>query len=128
MNVESFLPFLLILAPFAIAFFIEALVLYFFKLKKFWGSVGVSVLINLVSVALVYFIGSFILSKVGYEFNGLQLQLPVVAFICWVSIIVEGLLLQLFCRTAEKKTIFLASIVMNILSYAFLYFFIANSH
>ena len=128
MNIESLAPLLLILAPFLIAFFMEALVINFFKLKSFWPAVGVAIIINLLSIGLVYFIASFILSKVGYEFNGLQLALPVVAFIWWVSIIAEGLLLRLFCRNQKREKLFQASIVMNTISYLFLYFIVVNSH
>ena len=128
MNIESLVPFLLILAPFAIAFLMEAMVLYFFRLKRFWTSVGVAVLINIISIALVYFVASFVLSKIGYEFNGLQLDLPVVAFLWWFSIIIEGFLLRPFTKGSDTRKVFMASIVMNTLSYLFLYFFIIYSH
>jgi hypothetical protein len=131
MNVESVVPILLILAPFAIAYLIEALVIYFFRLKGIFASIGISVLINLLSLALIYFIGAPLLGKLGYElgqFNGLNLEIQVVAFICWFSIIVEALLLQLFIRSQQKKQVFIASIVMNILSYLFLNLFILYSH
>ena len=128
MNIESLVPFLLILSPFAIAFLLEALVLYFLQLKTFWGSIGTSILINLLSLALVYFIASFVLSRMGYEFNGMQLEVPIVAFLWWFSIIVEGLLLRPFARGKETKRIFTASILMNTLSYLFFYFFIIYSH
>ena len=128
MNMESFVPFILIFAPFIIAFLLEAIVLYFFRLKKFWGSVGLSFLVNLVSIVLVYFVASLVLSKVGYEFNGLQLDVPVVTFLWWFSIIAEGLLLKPFTRGLETKRIFMASILMNTISYLFLYLFIVYSH
>lgn len=128
MNIESLVPLLLILAPFLIAFLIESLVIYFFKLKTFWLGVGTAFLINLLSIALVYFIAAFILTRIGYEFNGLQLPPPVVAFIWWVSVITDGLLLTVFCRNKKRETIFRASIVMNTISYLFLYFIITNSH
>ncbi|HEX8314711.1 MAG TPA: hypothetical protein VF609_06960 [Flavisolibacter sp.] len=131
MDFESIIPFLLILAPFAIAFFMEALVLYFFKVKGFGLSILTSVLINLVALAVVYFLGAPLLGKLGYEigqFNGLNLQPQVVAFICWLSIIIDGLLLQLLFRRQERKRLYSASIVMNILSYLFFHFFIVYSH
>jgi hypothetical protein len=131
MDIETIAPFLLILAPFVIAFFIEALVLYFFKLKGFWVSLGLSILINLVSIAVIYFIGSPLLGTLGYEmgqFNGLNLQLQVVAFLCWLSIIIDGLLLQLLLRRQDRKRIYTASFVMNVISYLFFHFFIAYSH
>ena len=131
MDVESFVPFLLLLAPFVIAYLLEALVIYFFKLKRFWGSIGVALLVNLVSLALIYYVGAPVLGKLGYEvgqFNGLNLQIQVVAFLCWFSIIIDGLLLQVFCKKADKKRIFTAAIVMNILSYLFFHFFIIYSH
>ena len=130
MDVESFVPFLLILAPFAIAFFIEALVLYFFKLTSFWMGMMIIIFVNLVSLALIYFVGGPLLGKLGYagQFNGLNLPVQVIAFLCWLSIIADGLLLGIFLKKKEKKELFAASIVMNILSYLFLHFFIAYSH
>jgi hypothetical protein len=128
MNIESLVPFLLILAPFAIAFLLEALVLYFSRLMSFWGSIGTSFLINILSIALVYFIASFILSRIGYEFNGLQLELPVVAFLWWISIIAEGLLLRPFTRGKDKNSVLVAAILMNTLSYLFFYLFVIYSH
>lgn len=131
MTIESFLPFLLILAPFLIAFTLEAAVMAVYKLKPFWACLGISVLVNLVSIALLYFVASAILSLFGYDtanFNGFILAPQSVVFLCWFSIIAEGLLLRLFIRKARRKTIFLASIVMNALSFLFLYFFIVNSH
>lgn len=128
MNIESLVPFFLIIAPFLIAFFVESLVIYFFKLKPFWQSAGISIIINLLSIALVYFVASFILSRIGYEFNGLQLRLPVVAFIWWISVIAEGFLLLLFCRNQKREKLFQASLVMNTVSYLILYFIVTNSH
>lgn len=130
MDVESFVPFLLILAPFALAFFIETLVLYFFKLKSFWAGFGIIILINLVALAIIYYAGGPLLGKLGYagQFNGLDLPLQVIAFLCWLSIIIDGLLLSLFLKQQEKKRIYTASIIMNILSFLFLHLFIAFSH
>ncbi|MFL5809754.1 MAG: hypothetical protein ACJ749_09540, partial [Flavisolibacter sp.] len=81
-----------------------------------------------VTIILLYFLGVYALSKFGYEFNGLQLDFPVVLFLWWLSVMVDGLALQLFAKTVQKQKIFMASIVMNSLSYLFLYFFISNSH
>ena len=131
MDIESVVPFLLLLAPFAIAFFIEALVIYFFKLKGFWLSIGLSILVNLIALAVIYFIGSPILGAIGYDmgqFNGLNLPIQVVVFLCWLSILIDGFIVQLMLRKQDKKTIYTSSTVMNILSYLFLHFFIVYSH
>jgi len=128
MNVESLFPFFLLFTPFLFAFIIEGLVIYFFRIKAFWTSLGIAFLINLISIGLINFIGAFLLSKIGYELNGLDLPLRVVLFLCWFSVLTEGFMLQFLARGHDKKTIFLASIIMNALSYLFLYFFIANSH
>ena len=127
MSTESIVPFLLIIAPFAIAFLIEALVIYFFKLTSFGRSVIVSFAINLFSLAVLYGFG-LLMGKLGYEFNGLRLPLQVILTLWWLSVIVDALLLQFFSRKAEKRNLFMASIVMNSFSYLFLYFFITNSH
>jgi len=131
MSIESLTPFLIVLAIFLIAFLIEALVLYFFKLKKFWASFGISVLVNLVSLTLIYYVAAAVLHALGYDmgkYNGLNLQLPVVAFLWWFSVVVEGLLLCFFFSRDELKRAFIASIFMNFLSMLFLYAFIINSH
>ena len=131
MNVESLDLFLLVLAPFLAVFLIEALVMYFSKLKGFWASLGLSIVINLVSLALIYFAAAPFLSLLGYDlgkFNGLNLSLPVVSFLTWFSIVIDGILLQLLNRKLDRKKIFIAAIVMNILSYFFFYFFIINSN
>jgi hypothetical protein len=128
MNIESLLPFILLFSPFILAFIIEALVIYFFKLRPFLTSLGISVLVNLISIALIHFIASFILSKIGYELNGLNLQVQVLFFLCWFSIVTEGFILQLLIKKTERKKIFTASIVMNAISFLFLYFFIEYSH
>lgn len=126
MRFESFYPFLLLLAPFAIAYLAEAFVIYFFRLKRFWAALGVAILINLLSLVVLYGSG-FLIGKLGYALNGLQLPLQVVLFFWWLSIITDGLLLQLFAKRAEAKAIYLCSIVMNTISWAFLYLFIINS-
>jgi hypothetical protein len=131
MNIESFLPFLLILTPFAAAFFLEAAVMFFLKLKPFRTCLGISILTNLLSFALLYFVGSPLLSLFGYDtanFNSFNLHPQTVAFLCWVSIIVEGLLVGFLLRSVPTKRVFTASISMNVLSFIFLYLFIANSH
>jgi len=131
MDIESVVPFLLLLSPFAIAFFLEALVIYFFKLKRFWVGLGLSVLINLIGLAIIYFVGSPVLGAIGYDigqFNGLNLQTQVVVFFCWLSILIDGLLLQLLIKHPDKKRIYTCSIVMNILSYLFIHFLIVYSH
>ena len=127
MDIESVMPIVLLLSPFIVAFLLEALVIYFFKLKRFWVSLGLSVLVNLICIVVIYFVGSPLLGAMGYEFgqfNGLNLQIQVIVFLCWFSILVEGLVLQLLLPKHDKKTIYLASILMNILSFLFLHLFI----
>jgi hypothetical protein len=127
MNLETVSPFLLIVAPFFVAFLLEAFVIYFFRLKRFWASAGIAFLINLLSLGVLYG-SSLLVGKLGYEFNGLQLPLQVVLFLWWLSIVADGILLRFFAKNTERKRIYLCSIVMNTLSYFFLYFFITNSH
>lgn len=127
MRIDSILPFLLVLLPFALAFFTEALVVYFFKISRFWASLGSVIVINLLVLLLLYG-SSLLLGKLGYEFNGLLLPLPVMLFFWWLSVVADGALLKLFFRKADGKQVYLASILMNTLSYLVLYFFITNSH
>lgn len=127
MTPDSILPFLLILLPFALAFLTEGLVVYFFRIRSVWASLGAAVVVNLLTLLLLYG-SSWLLGKLGYELNGLRLPFPVVLFFWWLSVVVDGALLKLFFRKADGKQVYLASIVMNTLSYLVLYFFIANSH
>ena len=127
MEFESIRPFLyIILQTIGFVFLLEALVIYFFKIKTFWTALGVSVLINILSFVVLYG-GATLTGKLGYEFNGLQLPLQVMAFLWWISVIADALLLKLLSRKAEKKDYFLPSIVMNTFSFLFLYFFVINS-
>lgn len=123
MNVESILPFFLIAAPFAAAFFLEAMVIYFFKIKSFWPAMVVALAVNLLALAVLYG-GSLLAGKLGYEFNGLQIPPQVLLFLWWLSVIADGALLQLLATGAKTKIIYTASIVMNMISYTLLYFFI----
>src|SRR5438034_3866699 len=108
MNVESIYPFLLIIAPFAMAFLLEALVLSRFKVGSFWACLGVSLPVNLLSLVILY-VSSLFLSRLNYEFNGLQLPLQVTIFLWWLSVLIDSLLLPLFFRRADRRTVFLAS-------------------
>ena len=126
MQFENYYPFLLILAPFAIAYLLEALVIYFFRLKRFWPAIGVSVLINLLTLLILYG-SSLLLGKLGYQLNGLLLPLQVVLLFWWLSILTDGYLLQLLTKKAKTERIYLCSILMNTLSWILLYFFILNS-
>lgn len=122
---------LLLLGFFAVVFAIEADVLSSFKLQPFWAALGLSVLLNLVSFALLYFAASALLSLLGYEtagLDGLNRQPQVILFLWWFSVVAEGLLLLAFLRKAEPKRILIAAILMNVLSFLFLYGFVEFSH
>ena len=123
MHVESYFPFLLILAPFAFAFLAEAVVIYLFRLKALGAALGLGLLINLLSMAVLY--GSvLVLGKLGYAVGGLQLPVQVVLFFWWLSILFDGLLLRLFTKNKTTEKIFLCAIAMNSFSWLFLYLFI----
>jgi hypothetical protein len=126
MQIESYYPFLLVIAPFAFAFLSEAFVIYFFRLKPFWAAVGMGILINLLSLGVLY-VGSLLVGKLGYTLNGLQLPAQVTLFFWWLSVLTDGLLLQLFTKKATLDKIYLCSLVMNTLSWLFLYLFITNN-
>lgn len=127
MELESLRPFILIIAQtLGFVFLTEAVTIYFFKLKPFWPAVGIAIVVNLLAFVVLYG-GAMLTGKLGYEFNGLQLPLQVMLFLWWLSVLTDGLLLQLFVRHADKQRLFLTSVVMNTLSYLFLYFFVINS-
>ena len=126
MQIESYYPFLLIIGPFALAYFAEALIIYLFRLKTFWASTGIALVVNLLSLAVLYGCG-LLLGKLGYVINGLQVPLQVFVFFWWLSIITDGVLLQLFIRKDLRERVFLCSLVMNSFSWIFLYLFIINN-
>lgn len=123
MQVESYYPFLLVIAPFALAYFSEALVIYLFRLKRFWPALGIAVLSNVFSLLVLYGC-SWFLGRLGFPLNGLLLPVQVVLFFWWLSVLTDGLMLQLFKKDAPTEKIYWCSIVMNSFSWLFLYFFI----
>lgn len=123
-NLQNFL--FIIIQTVGIVILLEAVVIYFFKIKRFWPALGVISLINLLSFGLL-FLAAILPGKLGYELNGLHLPLPVMVFFWWVSVMADGLLLQLIAPRAEKQTVYLASTLMNTASFLFLYFFVINS-
>lgn len=125
MQLENYYPFLLIMVPFAIAYFAEALVIYLFRLKPFWAALGISLLTNFLSLAVLYG-SSILLGKLGYSVRGLQLPVQVMLFFWWLSVLTDGLLLQLLTKREELNKIYLCSIVMNSFSWLFLYMFVTH--
>lgn len=114
-----------------VAFVLEAAVMVLFKIKKFGAAFGISIIVNLISLALLYFLAGRFLSALGYDIgkpNGLNTQFQVVAFLWWFCTVAEGLLLSLFLRRQPREKIFLASALMNLASFVFLYLFDIISH
>jgi Na+/melibiose symporter-like transporter len=69
-----------------------------------------------------------LLGRLGYNLSGLQVPLPAVAFLWWLSMIIDALLLQLFLKGKDRKQLFLCSIIMNTVSYLFLYVIVSYDH
>ena len=128
MNAQSLVPILLLIMPFVLAFLIEALVIYFFKLYSFWRAIGFSFIINILTIGIMAFAVVPIIGKLGYTIDGLQSPPPVFVFLWWVSAVVDGFLLMLLPPRKKNQSVFIASILMNAVSYLFLYFFIVYSH
>lgn len=128
MNLEILTPYLIILTPFTIAFLLEAVVIYSFKMKRPWPALGVSILINLISLALFFYAAVPLIGKLNYEVNGLHFPLQLFFFIWWFCTVTDGFLLRLFLRNQPAERIFKVSAVMNACSTLFFYFFIVNSH
>lgn len=127
MNVQSVTPFLLIVAPFLVAFLLEAFVIFFFKLRTFWAALVAAFAVNLVTLAVLYGAG-LLIGLLGYSLNGLRLPFQVFFLFWWISVVFDGLLLQAFTKRPNTHLIYVASIVMNTVSYLFLYLFISNTH
>lgn len=117
----NFAPLLLVLLPFALAFLIEATTIYFFKLRGLWASIGLSVVINLLVIVAVVFAVMPLLGRLNYGVSALQFPLPVAVFLCWLSILLDGLLLRAFIKNRPAVRVFAASAVMNVLSWVVLF-------
>jgi hypothetical protein len=123
---ESVYPFLLLVAPFAVAFLIEAAIIFFFRIRRFWAALLTSLALNLISLGVLY-LASRLIGTLGYPFDGMLVPLQVLLFFWWLSILADGFLLQLFSKNSKKEIVFSCSTLMNTLSWLFLYFFIVTT-
>ncbi len=123
---------LILLLPGAFVLFLffwglaEGFIINLFKINRFWRSVWHAMLVNLVSV-----IAGFVILNVTDDTDHedlFNLEADTNHLAAWgiywlVSVIIEALVLKLLNRSAPWSKIFAASVVMNIITYVFLYFF-----
>jgi hypothetical protein len=123
---------LILLLPVAFVLFLffwglaEGFIINLFKINRFWKSVWHAMLVNLVSV-----IAGFVILNVtdGTQYEDFfELEADTRHLSPWViywivSVVIEALVLKLLNRSAAWSKIFTASVVMNIITYVFLYFF-----
>jgi hypothetical protein len=127
MELESIYPFLLLIAPLLIALLMEAIAIHLLLLKKFWAAVGIALVVNVLAAVVLYG-GSLLLGKLGYGLNGLAFPLQAILFFWWLSVVADGLLLELLVKDQPRQKIYFCSILMNAVSWMFLHVFIVNSN
>jgi len=101
------------------AIFAEAVVMLLFKLNRFGKCLLDSSIVNIASLVVGFMIFESRLVR-GEGRNG-DLSLPSWLTLFAITAIVEGLLLMLLNRKLPRARIWLASIVMNLVSYLALY-------
>ena len=126
MQLETIYPFLLVIGLFAMVCLLEAVVIYFFLLKRPGKAMLLAFTVNLLTLPLLY--GSnFFLGKLGYAISGLVFPLQVIFFFWWLSVLFDGLLLQAFTKQRDVARVYVCTLAMNSVSYLFLYFFVIHT-
>ncbi|MBS1621128.1 MAG: hypothetical protein JSS80_05770 [Bacteroidetes bacterium] len=104
----------------AVAITLEWVVLLLFKIEKAGKAYLYSLVVNLASLGAGY-ITLPLIRQVGNEYtNSGQVIRWIIVFT--LTVLVEGFLLILLTKKKPKEKVWLATVVMNILSYAILLF------
>ena len=97
--------------------FMEGLIIYLFKIRKYWPAVAIALLINVASL-----IAGFILmpSLKYYDADaGSLIEFLLITYA--VTIVIEGLLLKVLNQSKSWKSIIGATLVMNLITYLILF-------
>lgn len=114
----AFLGVFILIIFIAVAILLEGVVLILFKIEKPGKCFLYSLIVNLASLGAGYIILPLI-RQVGNEYSKSgQVIHWVIVFA--ITVLVEGFLLILLTKKKPKEKIWLATIIMNILSYAVL--------
>ena len=99
---------------------LEGLIIYIFKIRKYWTAVGHALLVNIVSLMAGFLVLPFFNN---YDNDRVALiKFLSITFI--VTVIIEGILLKVLNKKIFWKSIFAAAIIMNLLTYIILYLII----
>lgn len=120
----------LLLLPFVVFLVVCALtgglIVYLFKINRFWPAAGQMLGISLVNTLIIFLLW-FLLSRMGYAVSVARFRAPVLLLSWLVSVFVEGGLLKLLNASQPLKAIFLASMVMNLIAFVVIYLVMLSS-
>ncbi|HVT83725.1 MAG TPA: hypothetical protein VHD35_00915 [Chitinophagaceae bacterium] len=106
---------ILLLILFAVIL-IEAVVMVLFKIGNFWKAFSHSSIVNIVSTIVGYILINQ-LDPLSGKISSLEQWL----IFYWVTVVMEGLLMMLLFTHTSKSKLWLVTVVMNLVSYVFLY-------
>lgn len=117
----AFLGVFVLILFLTITILLEGVVLILFKIEKAGKAFLYSLIVNLASLGVGY-ITLPLIRQAGNEFTKSgQILHWVIVFA--LTVLVEGFLLLLLTKKKPKEKVWLATIVMNLLSYAILFLF-----
>ena len=100
---------------------LEGMVIYLFRIRRYPVAIGHALVVNIVSLLAGYLLWPLI-SRIGLDLGSKRLQLPTLAFLWLLTVLIEAPVLKLLNRAQAWERVFMASIVMNFLSYLIFYF------
>ncbi|HWC54808.1 MAG TPA: hypothetical protein VG676_14570 [Chitinophagaceae bacterium] len=102
----------------AVTIVLEGVVLILFKIEKAGKAFLYSLMVNLASLGVGY-IALPLIRQVGNQFTTSGLLLHWI-FVFAITVVVEGFLLILLTKKKPREKVWLATVVMNLVSYAIL--------
>lgn len=114
----AFLVFSLLIVFLIIAIVLEAVILILFKIDKPGKSFLYSLIVNLASLGVGYITLPLVRQiGIGYTSSGQVLRW---VFVFAITVLIEGILLILLTKKKPREKVWLATVVMNLVSYAIL--------
>ena len=102
----------------------EGFVIYLFGINLFWKSIWHAIIVNLISLVVGLIIVGVATAKDLTEYTSLTTdpdQLPTWTIYFILSVVIEALVLRRLNKSKSWSRIFMASVVMNLVSYIVLY-------
>jgi len=112
---------ILIVAMFVVIL-VEAGIIVYFKLNNFKRALAYSSIVNIASLAVGFVLVPALERRSHNEIEKESLWVWLLFFI--TTVLTEGLLLMLMIKKAPKQKVWLAVIVMNVITYLLLYLFV----